>query len=73
MRASTPLLNAAKKNSITKFIPVELTPLFIACGIACASAIYFTTKKLRTDNTLRLGRVNPTFNEKFEEVVSKDE
>ncbi|OWB62537.1 hypothetical protein B5S31_g2069 [[Candida] boidinii] len=73
MRASSPLLNAAKKGSITKFIPVELTPLFIACGVACASAIYFTSKKLSTDKTLRLGRSNPTFNEKFEEVISKDE
>ncbi|CAH2450667.1 hypothetical protein PP7435_CHR4-0295 [Komagataella phaffii CBS 7435] len=64
---------AAKKTSFIRNIPVELTPLFIATGVACCSAVYFTTKKLRTDRTLRLGRKNPEFNEKFEEAVSKNE
>ncbi|KAH3677725.1 hypothetical protein OGATHE_000379 [Ogataea polymorpha] len=54
-------------------IPVELYPLFAACGMACVSAIYFSSKKLRTDKTLKLGREVPKFDDKLEEVISKQE
>lgn len=40
-------------------IPVELTPLFLAMGIAVCSAIYFSSKKFLFDDSLRVGRSNP--------------
>lgn len=58
MRPSQYLFNAAKKSSGTS-IPLELTPLFVAMGVACASACFFTYKKLTTDGSLRVGRTNP--------------
>jgi hypothetical protein len=39
-------------------IPLELTPLFVAMGVACASATFFTYKKFAHDKSLRLSR-NP--------------
>lgn len=39
-------------------IPVELTPLFLAMGLALASGTYFTYKKFAHDDTLRVTR-NP--------------
>ncbi|ODV88295.1 hypothetical protein CANARDRAFT_26449 [[Candida] arabinofermentans NRRL YB-2248] len=74
MRPTNPTFNAAKKStSFIKNIPVELYPLFAACGVACCSAVFFTTKKLKTDQTLKLGRKAPVFNDKLEEVISKNE
>ncbi|ESW97612.1 putative membrane protein [Ogataea parapolymorpha DL-1] len=73
MRPTNPTFNAAKSSSFIKSIPVELYPLFAACGMACVSAIYFSSKKLRTDKTLKLGREVPKFDDKLEEVISKQE
>ena len=53
MRPAQLLLNTAKKTSGGYKIPVELTPLFLAVGVALCSGTYFTYKKLRTDETLR--------------------
>lgn len=61
MRPSSYLMNAAggKKKASKLSIPVELTPLFLAMGIAVASAIFFTGKKFLGDESLRVGRKNP--------------
>lgn len=56
MRPTQKLFNAAKKPGLK--LPVELTPLFLAMGIAVASAIYFSAKHL-TSGDLRVGRKNP--------------
>ncbi|KAH3680406.1 hypothetical protein WICMUC_000337 [Wickerhamomyces mucosus] len=58
MRPSQYLFNAAKKSSSSFSIPVELTPLFVAMGVAVASASWFTYKKFAHDGSLRLTR-NP--------------
>ncbi|QLL34524.1 hypothetical protein HG536_0G03860 [Torulaspora globosa] len=57
MRPAQLLLNQAKKGSGIG-IPVELTPLFIAMGLALASGTYFTYKKFRHDDSLRVTK-NP--------------
>ncbi|CCE90678.1 Mra1p TDEL_0B05490 [Torulaspora delbrueckii] len=57
MRPAQLLLNQAKKGSGLG-IPVELTPLFIAMGLALASGTYFTFKKFSSDETLRVTK-NP--------------
>ncbi|KAL6940625.1 hypothetical protein ACO0QE_004537 [Hanseniaspora vineae] len=57
MRPALRLLsNPPKKGGIQ--VPVELTPLFIACGAAIASMSYFTYKKFRYDGSLRITK-NP--------------
>ncbi|CCD23244.1 Mra1p NDAI_0B02090 [Naumovozyma dairenensis CBS 421] len=53
MRPSQYLLNAAKKASGTK-VPLELTPLFMAVGVALMSGTWFTYKKLTYDDSLRI-------------------
>lgn len=58
MRATQFVLNQAKKKSGIS-VPVELTPLFIAIGVALASGSWFTYKKLFYDDSLRVGRKNP--------------
>ncbi|CAI4911292.1 AVN_collapsed_G0055470.mRNA.1.CDS.1 [Saccharomyces cerevisiae] len=70
MRPAQLLLNTAKKTSGGYKIPVELTPLFLAVGVALCSGTYFTYKKLRTDETLRL-RGNPELSS-LDEVLAKD-
>lgn len=42
-----------KKTSRLPF-PVELSPLFLAMGVAICSGTYFTYKKLTTDKSLRI-------------------
>ncbi|CAR30397.1 Mra1p [Lachancea thermotolerans CBS 6340] len=59
MRPTSLLLNAAKKQKSGFDIPVELTPLFVAMGVAVSSACWFTYKKFRWDESLRVGRKNP--------------
>ncbi|SCV02567.1 LAME_0H02850g1_1 [Lachancea meyersii CBS 8951] len=59
MRATKFLLNAAQKQKPGLGIPVELTPLFVAMGVALSSACWFTYKKFRFDESLRVGRTNP--------------
>ena len=49
---------SSQKKSSGIGIPVELTPLFIAMGIALASGTYFTYKKFAYDDTLRVTK-NP--------------
>ncbi|ONH66963.1 hypothetical protein BON22_3171 [Cyberlindnera fabianii] len=39
-------------------IPIELTPLFVAMGVAVSSAVFFSYRKFAYDGTLRLSR-NP--------------
>ncbi|ODV93313.1 hypothetical protein PACTADRAFT_5100 [Pachysolen tannophilus NRRL Y-2460] len=73
MRPTQYTFNAVKKTSFIRSIPVEITPLLIACATVCCSAIFFSTKKIKNDRTLKFGRKNPTFNEKFEEVVNSKE
>ncbi|GME77056.1 unnamed protein product [Ambrosiozyma monospora] len=73
MRASRVQYQAAKSSGgFLKNVPVELYPLFAACGVACVSAIYFSTKKLRTDQTLKLGRKAPVHEEKLIEAIAKE-
>ncbi|KAH3901666.1 probable UPF0495 protein YPR010C-A [Saccharomycodes ludwigii] len=70
MRPAQVLMNSAnkaKKGGIN--IPVELTPLFAAMGIAIASACYFTYKKFRYDDTLRVSH-NPELSV-AKEVIDK--
>ncbi|CCE64263.1 hypothetical protein TPHA_0H00530 [Tetrapisispora phaffii CBS 4417] len=57
MRPAQLLLEAAKKQSGSK-IPVELTPLFVAMGVALCSGTYFTYKKFCYDDSLRVSK-NP--------------
>ncbi|SCU98196.1 LADA_0H11254g1_1 [Lachancea dasiensis] len=59
MRATRYLLNAAQKQKPGLGIPVELTPLFLAMGVAMGSACWFSYKKFRFDTSLRVGRTNP--------------
>ncbi|CAI4053398.1 hypothetical protein N7582_005713 [Saccharomyces uvarum] len=70
MRPSQLLLNTAKKSSGGYKIPVELTPLFLAMGVALCSGVFFTFKKLRNDETLRL-KGNPELS-RLDEVLGKD-
>ncbi|CAN6617224.1 hypothetical protein TRVA0_006S04038 [Trichomonascus vanleenenianus] len=58
MRASSILLNAAKKNSFKKKIPVEVWPLFGAMGFVLFFATYSMGKKFTTGE-LRTGRQGP--------------
>ncbi|SCV00022.1 LANO_0F04808g1_1 [Lachancea nothofagi CBS 11611] len=59
MRPTRILLSAAQKQKPGLGIPVELTPLFLAMGVAISSACWFTYKKFRFDTSLRVGRTNP--------------
>lgn len=53
------LMNAAKKSGPRKTtFPVELTPLFLAMGVALCSGAFFTYKKFAYDKSLRL-KENP--------------
>ena len=47
-----------QKKSTGPGIPVELTPLFFAVGVALCSGTYFTYKKFTYDDSLRL-KQNP--------------
>ncbi|CDO92963.1 unnamed protein product [Kluyveromyces dobzhanskii CBS 2104] len=58
MRPTQIVLNAAKKKSGFS-IPLELTPLFLAMGVALASGTWFSYKKFFHDDSLRVGRKNP--------------
>ncbi|TID29704.1 hypothetical protein CANINC_001717 [Pichia inconspicua] len=71
MRPTFPRFNAAKSSGF--HVPPELYPLYAACFVVCCSATYFSYKKLTTDPTLRLGRSNPTFDEKLDEALKKDD
>lgn len=51
-RPTSRLLQEAKKNKTP--LPMELAPLFIACGVAMCSLTYFSYKKLRYDEGLRI-------------------
>ncbi|ODV62902.1 Mra1p ASCRUDRAFT_17966, partial [Ascoidea rubescens DSM 1968] len=68
---STNLLSSLQKKSGFVY-PVELTPLLVAVGVAICSGVYFSTKKLRTDKTLRLGRTDPDLSI-LNEVLEKEE
>ncbi|AMD22298.1 HGL042Wp [Eremothecium sinecaudum] len=71
MRAAQLLLNAAKKKaSTTPGIPLELTPLFIAMGVAVCSGTWFTYRHLAHDKTLRLYK-NPDIS-KLDEVLKQE-
>ncbi|GMM32232.1 hypothetical protein DAMA08_049770 [Martiniozyma asiatica (nom. inval.)] len=71
LRPTAPRFQAPKKSAFS--IPPELYPLYAACLVVCVSAVYFSWKKLATDQTLRLGRTNPTFTEKLQEAINKEE
>ncbi|SCV04111.1 LAMI_0H13498g1_1 [Lachancea mirantina] len=58
MRPTQFILNASKKKPGVG-VPVELTPLFFAMGVAIASGCWFTYKKFAYDTSLRVGRTNP--------------
>lgn len=70
MRPTQLLLNQAKKHS-SSAIPVELTPLFVAMGVAIASASYFSYKKFAHDKTLRLTH-NPELSEVQKAIDSEN-
>ncbi|CAM9023439.1 hypothetical protein WICANDRAFT_65804 [Wickerhamomyces anomalus NRRL Y-366-8] len=71
MRASRVLLNASKKGGFN--IPLELTPLFVAMGVAVASAGFFTYKKLAYDGSLRLTRNPRQQSDDLSQYLKKDE
>ncbi|SCW04383.1 LAFE_0H12310g1_1 [Lachancea fermentati] len=68
MRATQFVLNAAKKKSGLG-IPVELTPLFVAMGVALSSGVWFTYKKFAYDESLRITK-NPDRSQ-LQEVLEK--
>ncbi|KAG0672254.1 hypothetical protein C6P40_003485 [Pichia californica] len=70
MRATFPTRSQSAIASIFR-VPPELYPLYAACIVVCCSATYFSYKKLATDRTLKLGRSNPTFDEKLQEALEK--
>ncbi|KAF0269381.1 hypothetical protein FOG48_01295 [Hanseniaspora uvarum] len=51
-RPTLRLLQETKKNKAP--VPMELAPLFTACAVAMCSLTYFTYKKLRYDEGLRI-------------------
>ncbi|EGW33390.1 uncharacterized protein SPAPADRAFT_60753 [Spathaspora passalidarum NRRL Y-27907] len=69
MRPTPALLNAAKKSSGFN-LPVELTPLFAAVGVAIASAGFFTYRHFAHDKELRLWK-NPDLST-LDEVLDKN-
>lgn len=66
MRPSQIAYAATKKKSL---IPVELTPLFVCCGVAVCLLFYFTGRHFAEDKELRLIR-NPNLS--ILEQVLKD-
>ncbi|KAI5949965.1 hypothetical protein KGF57_004475 [Candida theae] len=54
MIPSRVLLAQAKNVKPKMKYPVEMTPLFVAVGIACVSATFFTYRHLANDKELRL-------------------
>ncbi|XBW36824.1 hypothetical protein QEN19_002403 [Hanseniaspora menglaensis] len=48
------LQQQTKKSAAENKIPTELAPLFVACGVALCSLSYFSYKKLRYDDGLRV-------------------
>ncbi|QWU87809.1 hypothetical protein CA3LBN_002074 [Candidozyma haemuli] len=74
------LLNQAKKNARPSVpIPVEMYPLFAACGVAVVSLGYFTYRHFAYDKQLRLwknadlSRVDEVLNKAAEEEKSKSD
>ena len=57
MRPTQRAMNAAKKSGVR--YPVEITPLFLAMGVAVCSASCFSGKKFLYDDSLRVGKKNP--------------
>ncbi|CCF56495.1 hypothetical protein KAFR_0B01970 [Kazachstania africana CBS 2517] len=53
MRSSQVLLNVANKK-VSKTVPIELTPLFLAVSVALCSGAYFTYRKFAYDDSLRV-------------------
>ncbi|KAL6931770.1 uncharacterized protein HGUI_01713 [Hanseniaspora guilliermondii] len=51
-RPTLRLLQESKKNKTP--VPMELAPLFTACAVALCSLTYFSYKKLRYDEGLRI-------------------
>jgi hypothetical protein len=51
-RPTLRLLQESKKNKAP--LPMELAPLFTACAVALCSLTYFSYKKLRYDEGLRI-------------------
>lgn len=62
------LQQETKKASAGTKIPTELAPLFAACGVAVCSLSYFTYKKLRYDDGLRILK-NPN-QSRVDEVIN---
>lgn len=70
MRAAQILLNQAKKNARPSVpVPVEMYPLFAACGVAVVSLGYFTYRHFAYDQQLRLWK-NPDLS-RVDEVLNK--
>lgn len=70
MRAAQILLNQAKKNARPSVpVPVEMYPLFAACGVAVVSLGYFTYRHFAYDQQLRLWK-NPNLS-RVDEVLNK--
>lgn len=69
MKASTVLLNAAKKSNRPP-VPVEMYPLFAATAVAVASGCYFTYRHFAYDKQLRLWG-NPNLSD-LDRVLAKD-
>ncbi|KAL6928671.1 hypothetical protein ACO0SA_002000 [Hanseniaspora valbyensis] len=67
-RQSLRLLQQETKKPSGMKIPTELAPLFAACGVAICSLSYFTYKKLRYDEGLRILK-NPN-QSRIDEVVN---
>lgn len=69
MRAARILMNQAKQQPKRIPVPVEMFPLFAACGVAVASLGYFTYRHFRYDQQLRLWK-NPNLS-RVDEVLNK--
>lgn len=70
MRPAQILLNQAKNNGRPRVpVPVEMYPLFAACGVAVCSLGYFTYRHFAYDKQLRLWK-NPDLS-RVDEVLNK--
>lgn len=67
-RQSFKLFQQETKKPAANKIPTELAPLFAACAVAICSLSYYTYKKLRYDDGLRILK-NPN-QSRIDEVVN---